>query len=141
MTYHLYFLLHADWLTHPWSRSRHHGNNVFFKDIEVLPLAKLIHCRIGLFMYKIFYKLQPTVINKMYGQNVDIHTYNTRQKYHLHVATGDSDFYTKSFYCSSILIWNDIMNKVDISVSLFKFKKLLKLYLLSNDLRLGYISQ
>ena len=41
--------------------------------------------------------------------------------------------------CSSILIWNDIMNKVDISVSLFKFKKLLKLYLLSNDLRLGYI--
>ena len=112
-----------------------------FKDIEVLPLAKLIHCRIGLFMYKIFYKLQPTVINKMYGQNVDIHTYNTRQKYHLHVATGDSDFYTKSFYCSSILIWNDIMNKVDISVSLFKFKKLLKLYLLSNDLRLGYISQ
>ena len=92
-------------------------------------------------MYKIFYKLQPTVIDKMYGQNVDIHTYNTRQKYHLHVATGDSDFYTKSFYCSSILIWNDIMNKVDISVSLFKFKKLLKLYLSSNDLRLGYISQ
>ena len=88
-------------------------------------------------MYKIFYKLQPTVINKMYGQNVDIHTYNTRQKYHLHVATGDSNFYIKSFYCSSILIWNDII----ISVSLFKFKKLLKLYLLSNDLRLGYISQ
>ena len=50
-----------------------------FKDIEVLPLTKLIHCRIGLFMYKIFYKLQPTVINKMYGQNVDIHTYKTRQ--------------------------------------------------------------
>ena len=122
----------ADKLTH---------TGPIFKDIEVLPLAKLIHCRIGLFMYKIFYKLQPTVINKMYGQNVDIHTYNTRQKYHLHVATGDSDFYTKSFYCSSILIWNDIMNKVDISVSLFKFKKLLKLYLLSNDLRLGYISQ
>ena len=31
------------------------------------------------------------------------------------------------------------MNKVDIFVSLFKFKKPLKLYLLSNDLRLGYI--
>ena len=81
-----------------------------FKDIEVLPLGKLIHCRIGLFMYKIFYILQPTDINKMYDQNVDIYTYNTRQKYNLHVATGDSDFYTKSFYCSSILIWNDIMD-------------------------------
>ena len=76
----------------------------------------------------------------MYDQNVDIHTYNTIHKYHLPVATGDSDFYTKSFYCCSILIWNDIMNKVDISVSFFQFKKFLKLYLLSNDLRLGYIS-
>ena len=57
-----------------------------FKDIEVLPLGKLIHSRIGLFMYKIFYKLQPTVINKMYNQNVDIHNYNITQKYHLHVA-------------------------------------------------------
>ena len=66
-----------------------------FKDIEVLPLGKLIHNRIVLFMYKIFYKLQPKAINRMYDQNVDIHTYNTRQKYHLHVATGDSDFYTK----------------------------------------------
>ena len=28
-------------------------------------------------MYKIFYKLQPTVINKMYDQIVDIYTYNT----------------------------------------------------------------
>ena len=73
-------------------------------------------------MYKIFYKLQPTVINKMYDQ-MWLYTYNTKQKYHLHVATGDSDFYTKSFYCSSILIWNDIMNKVDISVSLFQVKK------------------
>ena len=91
-------------------------------------------------MYKIFHNLQPPVINKMYDQNVVIHTYNTRQKYHLHVATGDSDFYTKSFYCSSILIWNGIMNKVDISVSSFQFKKFLKLYLLNNDLRLGYIS-
>ena len=51
-----------------------------FKDIEVLPLAKLIHCRIGLFMYKIFYKLQPTVINKMYDQNVDIHVLITQDK-------------------------------------------------------------
>ena len=68
----------------------------------MFPLGKLIHSRIGLFMYKIFYKLQPPVINKMYDQNVDIHTYNTRQKYKLHVATGDSDFYNKSFYWSSI---------------------------------------
>ena len=34
-----------------------------------------------------------------------------------------------------------IMNKVDISVSLFQFKKFLKLYLLSINLHPGYRSQ
>ena len=74
----------------------------------------------------------------MYTQNLNVHTYNTRQKHHLHVSTGSSDFYTKSFYCSSILIWNDIMRNVNVSVSLFKFKKDLKLYLLNKNLKLGY---
>ena len=112
--------------------------NPIFKNLHVLPIDKLIHNRIGVFMYKIFYKLQPTIINNMYTQNLNVHTHNTRQKHHLHVSTGSSDFYTKSFYCSSILIWNDIMRNVDVSVSLFIFKKDLKLYLLNNNLKLGY---
>ena len=37
-----------------------------------------------------------------------------------------------------ILIWNDIMRNVDVSVSLFKFKIDLKLYLLNNNLKIGY---
>ena len=74
----------------------------------------------------------------MYTQNLNVHTPNTRQKYHLHVSTGSSNFYTKNFYCSSILIWNDIMKNVDASVSLFKLKKKLKLYLLNNSLKLSY---
>ena len=36
MTYYLYFLLHADWPTHPWSKSRHHGNNVEFQNVTLL---------------------------------------------------------------------------------------------------------
>ena len=36
-----------------------------FKDLHVMPIDKLIHNRIGVFMYKIFYKLQPTIINNM----------------------------------------------------------------------------
>ena len=62
----------------------------------------------------------------MYTKKLNVHTHNTRQKHHLHVSTGSGDFYTKSFYCSSILIWNDIMKNVDVSVSLFKFKKKIK---------------
>ena len=47
-----------------------------FKDLHVLPIDKLIHNRIGVFMYKIFYKLQPTIINNMYTQNLNVHTHS-----------------------------------------------------------------
>ena len=94
-----------------------------FKDLHVLPIDKLIHNRIGVFMYKIFYKLQPTIINNMYTQNVNVHTHHTRQKHQLHVSTGSSDIYTKSFYCSSILIWNDVMKNVMFQFHCSKFKK------------------
>ena len=97
--------------------------DTIFKDLHVLPIDKLIDNRIGVIMYKIFYKLQPPIINNIYTQNLNVHTHNTRHNHHLHVSTGSSDFYTKSFYCSSILIWNDIMKNVDVLVSLFKLKK------------------
>ena len=43
MTYHLYFLLHADWPTHPLSRSRHHGNNIELTKVpECYPLDVFI---------------------------------------------------------------------------------------------------
>ena len=46
-----------------------------------------------------------------------------------------SDLYAKSFYCSSILIWNEIMNKIEVSISFPQFKILLKHYLLVNSLK------
>ena len=59
-----------------------------FKDIEVLPLAKLIHCRIGLFMYKIFYKLQPTVINNNNNNNIII-VYSPISNVYSHTSSAD----------------------------------------------------
>ena len=98
--------------------------NPIFKNLHVLPIDLGAFITESVYLcINFFYKLQPTIINNMYTQNLSVHTYNTRQKHHLHVSTGSSDFYTKSFYCSSILIWNDIMRNVDVSVSLFKFKK------------------
>ena len=46
-----------------------------------------------------------------------------------------SDLYAKSFYCSSILIWNEIMNKIEVSISFPQFKIVLKQYLLVNNLK------
>ena len=84
-----------------------------FLELNTLPIDKLIQDRIGLFMYKMHNGLHPPTINNMYIKNSDVQYHNTRHKNYLHVSMAHSDLYTKSFYCSSILIWNEIMNKMD----------------------------
>ena len=56
-----------------------HANPIFKK------IFLQIYNRIDVFMYNFFYKLQPTIINNMYTQNLNVHKYNTIQKHHLHV--------------------------------------------------------
>ena len=109
-----------------------------FKQLNILPLDKLIFHRIGLFMYKIHHNMHPSVINEMYVQNHNIYDYNTRQKFQLHVSKGQIDLYAKGFYCSSILIWNEITKCVNTVAPCFQFKILLKQYLQDNDLKLGF---
>ena len=47
----------------------------------------------------------------MYDQNVDIHTYNIRQKYNLHVATGDINFSLKASIMSIIEFLNHVLHQ------------------------------
>ena len=86
-------------------------------------------------MYKMYNGLHPPTINNMYIKNSDIHNHNTRHKNYLHVSMAHSDLNAKSFYCSSILIWNEIMNKIELSISFPQFKIVLKQYLLVNNLK------
>ena len=77
-----------------------------FKQLNILPLDRLIYHGIGLFMYKIHHNMYPSVINEMYVQNHNIYDYKTRQKFQLHISKGQTDLCAKGFYCLSILIWN-----------------------------------
>ena len=70
-----------------------------FKQLNILPVDKLIFNRIGLFMCKIHHNMHPWVIVDMYVQNHNIYDYNTRQKFQLHVSKGQTDLYAKDFYC------------------------------------------
>ena len=114
-----------------------HTEPLFIR-LDILPFNKLIHHRIGLFMYKVYKDMYPTVITNMYLHNKNIHSHNTRQKHHFHVAMGHSNLYATSFYCTSNLIWNDILKNIDISLSFNRFKCALKYYLQHNHLSLGY---
>ena len=106
-----------------------------FLQLNILPIDKLIQDRIGLFMYKMYNGLHPPTINNMYIMNSDVHKHNTRHKNYLHISMAHSDLYAKKrFYCSSILIWNEIMNKIEVSISFPQFEIVLKQYLLVNNL-------
>ena len=109
-----------------------HTEPLFIR-LDILPFNKLIHHRIGLFMYKVYKDMYPTVITNMYLHNQNIYSHNTctRQKHHFHVAMGHSNFYATSFYCTSILIFN-------IPLPFNRFKCALKYYLQHNHLSLGY---
>ena len=79
-------------------------------------------------MNKMFYGLHPPTINNLYIKNCDVHNHNTRHRNYilLHIVT----CMPKVFYCSSILIWNGIRNKIEVPDSFPQFKILLIHYLL-----------
>ena len=114
-----------------------HTEPLFIR-LDILPFNKLIHHRIGLFMYKVYKDMYPTIITNMYLHNQNIFSHNTRHKPHFYLAMGYSNLYATSFYCTSILIWNDILKNIDILLSFNRFKCALKYYLQYNHLSSGY---
>ena len=87
-------------------------------------------------MYKFVNDMLPTAINELYVKNNEIHNYETRHSNHLHLPKGT---HTKNFVYKSVQIWNElIIIGIDDSVSLPVFKKKLKMYLLHNELCVGY---
>ena len=104
-----------------------------FIDLSILPLHKLILNRIGIAMYKFANNLLPDVINSLYSRNSDVHSYSTRSSDLLRIPRG-----TLNFTNVSARVWNVLVLKMDIHVSLPKFKIHLKRYLLHNTLELKY---
>ena len=52
-----------------------------FKQLNILPLNKLVVNRIGIMMYKYVNNLLPLAIHNMFTTNSDVHNYTTRQKH------------------------------------------------------------
>ena len=104
-----------------------------FIDLSILPLDKLILNRIGIIMYKMSNGLLPEVMNALYVQNRDIHSYYTRSSNLLRVPRG-----TLSFANISARLWNVLVLSIDVNVSITIFKRNLKTYLLHNSVILKY---
>ena len=77
--------------------------------------------------------LLPSVLNKLYKKNNVIHYHNTRTKDVFYVSLGNQTFSTVS-----ARIWNALIVKFNVNVSLTRFKVSLKQYLSSNIVTISY---
>ena len=71
---------------------------LLFRYTNILPLCKLIHCRIGIMMYKYANCTPPPVITSIYTVNSDIHEHNTRQKDLLHTNNYNNLYFVLHMY-------------------------------------------
>ena len=70
-------------------------------------------------MFKVEYELLPKSVIQMFSKNRDIHSHDTRNRNLLKVVTG-----TKNFTFLNDRIWNAIVFKSNIIVSLLQFKNI-----------------
>ena len=86
-------------------------------------------------MYKLVIGLLPEVMNKLYTTN----DHFTRQYNYFHINKGRSKVYTRSFGNISPRIWNVFQTKkIDVNVSIVKFKRMSKLYFMEHNLKIIY---
>ena len=104
----------------------------------LLPLFKIVLQRTSVFMYKLMNNMLPLAMNSLVVRNNDIHHYNTRENHHLRGSRPTCKTVVHSFTNRSFQIWNAISSKVNINVSLYKFKYNVKLFLLENELMITY---
>ena len=72
-------------------------------------------------------------VNEFYHKHNEIHAHNTRNKENFLISRG-----TDNPVSMSARVWNALVTKININVTLPIFKKTLKLYLLLNCLELKY---
>ena len=80
----------------------------------------------------------PKALQNLYKCNRDVHTHFTRQAHHFHSMRGNNEFIYRTFVFQSVVIWNKIIQNINIHVSYPRFKHLLKNFLLSDDVTFRY---
>ena len=102
-----------------------------FIDYNIMKFVNLNIFLTGMFMYKVNNGLFPRIIQNIFVSNVDIHSYNTRQKYDYHIFPGHTNLSLFSIKYHGPKIWNQLPEQLRKIVSYHLFKRKLKQYYLS----------
>ena len=116
----------------------YHTTEQLYTITRILPFKILVKQRIGLLMHKLSNGNVPKALQNLYKSNRDVHTHFTRQAHHFHSMRGNNEFIYRTFVFQSVVIWNKIIQNINIHVSYPRFKHLLKDFLLSDDVTFRY---
>ena len=76
----------------------------------------------------------------MFTSKKDIHNYNTWQKLHLRNKKSNHEYVYRSFIYQGVYIWNMIIDNIEVTISIAKFKHVLKKFITHTNIYLRYTS-
>ena len=85
-------------------------------------------------MFKNSKQIVPIAIHMLFPSNDQYHNYNTRQSRSLHPSVGRGKAIYRSFSFHGVNIWNYLSKHIPVNVTFIRFIKLLKSYLLNNNI-------
>lgn len=110
--------------------ARNEHTNPIFKTLKILPLRSIYILNVACFMFKYHHRLLPPVTDTLFCINSTIHQIGTRQQHLLHPPRIQNTFCKKSIRYRGVFFWNQIPPIIDVNVSYYTFKKILKSKLL-----------
>ena len=105
-----------------------------FKDLNLLPISKLVTQRIGLLMFKYSIHSLPSVIEDLFTCNTSVSNHNTRNKSKLRQPRSNCEYMYRNISFTCVYIWNKIQDHVNVYSTYSTFKDVLKSFLLVHDL-------
>ena len=77
-------------------------------------------------MHKLSNGNVPKTLQNLYKYNRDVHTHFTQQAHHFHSMRGNNEFIYRTFVFQSVVIWNKIIQNINIQVHIIVLSIYLK---------------
>ena len=104
-----------------------------FKDLNLLPISKLVTQRIGLLMFKYSIHSLPSVIEDLFTCNTSVSNHNTRNKSKLRQPRSNCEYMYRNISFTGVYIWNKIQDHINVYSTYSTFKDALKSFLLVHE--------
>ena len=105
--------------------------DVLFYNSSVLKVKDIYLLQLGALMYELNAGLLPVALARIFKKNNQVHSYSTRQAQAYHLPLVRTQFALTTVGSTGPRLWNSLEPRIAQSVSIYVFKRKLKLLYLS----------